>query len=122
MGLHLTSQPSMMASCSQESHALCIAGAVVADTDYGDVWFVPAVPDLCIVDVTGCGNAFCGGFLAAWQAGESVLDAALWGTAAASFTAECPAVPVCAPSEVFERAKQRVEALRYAVFCVDEGH
>lgn len=28
-------------------------------------WHVPAVADTSVVDVTGCGNAFCGGFLAA---------------------------------------------------------
>ena len=76
------------------------------------------VPDLHIVDVTGCGNAFCGGFLAAWQAGESVTEAALWGTAAASFMAEYPAVPTCTPAQVFEGAQQRIAGLRHTIRSV----
>jgi sugar/nucleoside kinase (ribokinase family) len=35
----------------------------------------------------GCGNAFCGGFLASRLAGEEVLDGAVWGSVAASVMA-----------------------------------
>ncbi len=36
------------------------------DPNYGkrEAWAIPAVKDTRVVDVTGCGNAFCGGFLA----------------------------------------------------------
>ena len=34
---------------------------------------MPVVPDLRVIDVTGCGNAFCGGFLAA-RAGRRVFS------------------------------------------------
>ncbi len=87
----------------------------MADAAVDEVWSVPVVPDLRVVDVTGCGNAFCGGFLAARQAGESAVEAALWGTAAASFMAECPAVPESAPAQVHESAQGRVAALRHVV-------
>lgn len=46
--------------------------------DTGETWDVPAVAGVEAVDPTGCGNAFCGGFLAAWRAGEPLLEAGLW--------------------------------------------
>jgi hypothetical protein len=46
--------------------------------DTGETWDVPAVSGVPVVDPTGCGNAFCGGFLAAWRAGDALLDAGLW--------------------------------------------
>jgi hypothetical protein len=39
-----------------------------------------------IVDPTGCGNTFCGGFLAGWYKTRNVLTAALWGSVSASFS------------------------------------
>jgi sugar/nucleoside kinase (ribokinase family) len=44
----------------------------------GETWDVPCVAGVAAVDPTGCGNAFCGGFLASWRAGESLLEAGLW--------------------------------------------
>jgi hypothetical protein len=58
---------------------------------------VPAVPGTRVVDVTGCGNAFCGGFMAGLHAGLSMLDAARWGCVAGSIMAEWQGVP---PSNV----------------------
>jgi hypothetical protein len=46
-----------------------------------------------VVDVTGCGNAFCGGFVAGLHAGLSMLDAARWGCVAGSIMAEWQGVP-----------------------------
>jgi ribokinase len=48
---------------------------------------VPAVP-VGAVDPTGCGDAFCGGFLAAYRRGADALTAACHGTVSASFTVE----------------------------------
>lgn len=53
-------------------------GAVVHRADTGETWEVPAVEGAAEVDPTGCGNAFCGGFLASWRAGEGLLEAGLW--------------------------------------------
>jgi hypothetical protein len=41
----------------------------------GSVWAVPALEGVPALDPTGCGNAYCGGFLAAWAAGESAREA-----------------------------------------------
>jgi sugar/nucleoside kinase (ribokinase family) len=55
-------------------------GSMVHDASTGETWEVPAVPESVVVDPTGCGNAYCGGFLAAWSGGESLVDAACWGS------------------------------------------
>ena len=54
---------------------------------------VPAVADTRVVDVTGCGNSFCGGFLATFSRGGSLEDSAVWGSVSASFMAEERGVP-----------------------------
>lgn len=54
---------------------------------------VPAVPNTQVVDVTGCGNACCGGFLAGLQAGQGLRSSAVWGCVAGSIMAEAQGVP-----------------------------
>lgn len=39
-----------------------------------------------VVDPTGCGNTFCGGFIAGWYKTRNLLTAALWGSISASFS------------------------------------
>ncbi len=65
-----------------------------------------------MVDVTGCGNAFCGAFLASYSAGEGLLQAGLWGCAAASIIAEQQGVPALPILQFRQPALQRLEALR----------
>lgn len=74
--------------------------------------FTEKLTPVCTLCCPGCGNAFCGGFLAARQSGEGLLEAGLWGAVAASFMAECWAVPACPPSAKHAEAVQRVESLR----------
>jgi sugar/nucleoside kinase (ribokinase family) len=59
----------------------------------GEMWRVPVVPGVAPHDPTGCGNAYCGGFLAAWAAGERIEDAAVWGAVCASFMLETQGMP-----------------------------
>jgi sugar/nucleoside kinase (ribokinase family) len=66
------------------------AGCVVATGQ--QAWQVPSVAEEC-VDVTGAGDAFCGGFLAALARGLDPEAAARYGTAAASFAVEQFGVP-----------------------------
>ena len=40
------------------------------------------------VDTTGCGDAFCGGFLAGWCEAGDLRTAILYGTVSASFVGE----------------------------------
>lgn len=86
-------------------------GALVSQRD-GSAYEVPAVPETKVVDPTGCGNAFCGGLLAALQAGEPVEAAAQWGCVAASFLANCQAVPDRFPAELGLDAADRLQRLR----------
>uniref|UniRef100_A0A7R9VJX3 Carbohydrate kinase PfkB domain-containing protein n=1 Tax=Chlamydomonas euryale TaxID=1486919 RepID=A0A7R9VJX3_9CHLO len=81
-------------------------------------WRVPAVADTKVADVTGCGNAFCGAFLAAYDrfrrlpASGELLEAALWGCVAAAFMAEAEGVPTARVLDLQVPALRRVEALR----------
>ena len=90
-------------------------GAVVHDAETGETWRVPAFLEdqSLLADVTGCGNAFCGGFMAGLVSGESLERAACWGSAAASVVAEhvgVPAVPA-GDSGVRGEVRRRFEAL-----------
>ncbi|KAG2485560.1 hypothetical protein HYH03_015725 [Edaphochlamys debaryana] len=84
-----------------------------------EAYQIPSVADTRVVDVTGCGNAFCGGFLAsmyrqgrrseepgapaegtvgeapppAWLGASSLAEAGAWGCVAASLMAEERGVP-----------------------------
>jgi ribokinase len=66
-----------------------------------------------LADVTGCGNAFCGGFIASLASGESLDRAACWGSAAASVVAEHVGVPAApaGDAETREEVRRRFEAL-----------
>ena len=103
---------------------------MVRDAKSGETWSLPAVIEsqADVVDVTGCGNAFCGGFLASVLAGESTVEAAAWGSAAASLMAEAVGVPeeAAGTDRVRAEAKKRAETLEDArranrvTRCVEE--
>lgn len=61
-------------------------------TTAGQGWRIPAVPAE-LVDVTGAGNAYCGGFLVGLGDGLDTLEAALRSTVSASFAIEQFGVP-----------------------------
>lgn len=50
-------------------------------------WLIPSLAGHP-VDVTGCGDAFCGGFLVGWCETDDLQIAAAYGTVSASFVAE----------------------------------
>eukprot|EP00850_Spirogloea_muscicola_P009711 SM000055S18245 [mRNA] locus=s55:226506:229452:- [translate_table: standard] len=84
----------------------------VAGRDRGAaVEAVGTTPPRQVVDTTGCGNAFCGGFLAGWVEERNLLTAALWGSVAASFMAEYQGVPPPAVTMAVAEAQQRVHLL-----------
>lgn len=87
-------------------------GVLVADGPSCTMWHVPAVPGTRVVDVTGCGNAFCGGFLAGLHAGLSMLDAARWGCVAGSIMAEWQGVP---PAEMLWAPLLQQAAAKHAL-------
>eukprot|EP00850_Spirogloea_muscicola_P016813 SM000139S00130 [mRNA] locus=s139:332144:335094:+ [translate_table: standard] len=84
----------------------------VAGKDRGAaVEAVGTTPPRQVVDTTGCGNAFCGGFLAGWVEERNLLTAALWGSVAASFMAEYQGVPPPAVTMEVAEAQRRVHLL-----------
>jgi ribokinase len=62
------------------------------------------------VDPTGCGDAYCGGFVAAYLRGADPLTAACHGTVSASFTAESRGAPGMLPLDP-ATARRRLEEL-----------
>lgn len=68
------------------------AGSLLASRTSREVIHVPAAP-ADVVDVTGCGNAFNGGFLAKLAEGAGLRTAGVWGSVAASLMAEAEGAP-----------------------------
>lgn len=62
-------------------------GSIAAEAGSGETWHVPAVP-VTVVDTVGAGNAYCGGFLAAYQQNLDLVNCAACGAASASFMIE----------------------------------
>ncbi|KAG0561964.1 hypothetical protein KC19_9G107000 [Ceratodon purpureus] len=65
-----------------------------------------------ILDPTGCGNTFCGGFLAGWYKTRNLLTAALWGSISASIMLEYEGIPPPMVSQWTAAAQQRLNFLQ----------
>ena len=63
-------------------------GSLVARQGSPIAWRIPAVAVPQVVDQTGAGNTYCGGFLVGWQRHGDVKLAGCYGAAAASFALE----------------------------------
>ncbi|HBY95317.1 MAG: PfkB family carbohydrate kinase [Ardenticatenaceae bacterium] len=115
-------EPGEMVATFLKWGAPCVAlrmgarGSLV-QTATGESWQIPAVP-ATIVDVTGAGNSYCGGFLTGLGAGLDPLEAALRATVSASFALEQFGLPVfdeTLPAEAARRlawARERVEEIQ----------
>lgn len=69
-----------------------------------------------VVDETGCGNAFCGGFIAELSGnGGTVRDALAWGTVAASIMLEYVGVPMDPIANHRAEAQKRFAKARQSV-------
>ncbi len=88
-------------------------GQLLWDRQTGQRWLVPAYPAR-VVEVTGAGSAYCGGFLAGWVATQDPLESALQGSVSASLAIEGPGAlfPLAAAPGL---AQARLHALRPAV-------
>ena len=87
-------------------------GALVHNRQRNKAWNVAAVPDTKVLDTTGCGNAFCGAFLAAIQAGDDGGAAGAAGCAAGSLMAEVRGVPdELTLNEAAQEVRRRAERL-----------
>ncbi len=63
-------------------------GALVYDRESGECYHVPAYYSDNIVDVTGCGDCFCGGFITSYINDGDIFTAAVKGSVSASFNIE----------------------------------
>jgi sugar/nucleoside kinase (ribokinase family) len=91
-------------------------GSLIRTPD-GEGWLIPAVP-ASIVDVTGAGNAYCGGFLTGLGDGVSLLEAAMRATVSASFALEQFGLPGWQETPE-EEANRRLNWVRKRVEPVD---
>ena len=68
------------------------AGAAVAAD--GEAWWV-AAPEVPVVNPVGSGDAFLAAFLAQWERGAGLAQAARWGVAAGSANAAVEGAAAC---------------------------
>lgn len=72
---------------------------------------IPALPGALAVELTGAGDAFCGGFLAGMHLTREPFEAALYGTVSASFAIAAPGIGGLLAATRSE-ANRRLAALR----------
>jgi sugar/nucleoside kinase (ribokinase family) len=85
-------------------------GSLALDGRTGLAAHIPAYPTQ-VVDPTGAGNAYCGGFLAGWAASGDLVTAGLCGAISASFLMETVGTPLVTET-VRSEARRRFDELR----------
>jgi sugar/nucleoside kinase (ribokinase family) len=63
-------------------------GSLTGQRGRAELLYVPAVPVKRIIDQTGAGNAYCGGFLVGWYRTGDLWEASSYGAVSASFALE----------------------------------
>lgn len=94
------------------------AGSMVGRRGEDGVLHVPPVPVPEVIDQTGAGNTYCGGFLVGWTQTRDVKRAGAYGAVAASFSLETPGVadpPAGFEAERDARLAWTLERVRPAV-------
>lgn len=113
-------EPQAIARALLDDGARCVAlrmgghGSLVVEEYGGAGWRIHPVPALAvrqIVDVTGAGNAYCGGFLVGLARTGSLLQAGQYGAVSASLALEQygALIPL---TELRQRAESRLATLR----------
>jgi len=85
-------------------------GSLVYDKQLERFWQVPAAP-ATVVDVTGAGNAYCGGFLVGLSRYNSVEQAAACAAVSAAITLEQLGPPVITPALQTKAQQRQAECL-----------
>jgi sugar/nucleoside kinase (ribokinase family) len=88
-------------------------GQLLYDSISKNRWLIPAYP-AHVLDPTGAGDAFCGGFLAGYRAHYDPLEAVLHGNIAASLAVECSG-PFAMRDTFPGLAEARLDSLRSMV-------
>ena len=86
-------------------------GSLVARQGDGKAYAIPAVDVTDLVDQTGAGNAYCGGFVVGWCRERDLATAGSYGAAAASFTLEHVGCAQISPERDAEWQRRLQEAL-----------
>ena len=82
-------------------------GSMICDAQTGVLIHVPAFPAQ-VLDTTGAGDGYCGGFLAGLVAGRSLVECAAMGTVSASYVVEaCGALATQRPDSADRDARCR---------------
>lgn len=92
-------------------------GAIVYDAVMNIGYSAPACA-MNVVDPTGCGNSFCGGFLAALLETNDIKNGLVIGSAAASIMLEHVGVPMGPLDSYRDEARARAAALRLESFTL----
>ncbi len=90
-------------------------GSLVARNGDAAAHYIPAVEVADVVDQTGAGNTYCGGFLVGYCRERDVAAAGCYGAAAASFTLEevgCARIPADLGREWARRLKEARAGVR----------
>ncbi len=90
-----------------------LQGQLIYDTASRTRWEIPAYPSR-EADLSGAGDAFCGGFLAGWRKNFDPVEAALCGNVSASLTIEGSG-PFFALQALPGLAQARLDVLRQSV-------
>lgn len=87
-------------------------GSLIGARELASPLLVPPVPVETIVDQTGAGNTYCGGFLAGWVKTGDLKQAACYGAVAASFALEVIGVAHPSGADFSAERDRRLEWLR----------
>lgn len=94
-------------------------GSLLAEAGSGRLMHVPALP-VEVIDTTGAGDAYCGGFLAGLSAGRPLVDCGAMGTVSAAFVVEaCGALATRRPSA--QERDDRLATVMAGVTTVGNG-
>ena len=92
-------------------------GALVYERESDTLWRVPAAP-ADVVDVTGAGNAFCGGLLVGWLETQDIRQSAAQASVSAAYALEQVGPPKIDPA-VMSAAKVRAEEVLQSIVQVE---
>ena len=85
-------------------------GSLLAAQGQSQAWHIPPLPVDAIVDQTGAGNAYCGGFIVGWARRQNLIQAGCYAAAAASFTLETVGIADIPPQRDIEWHKRLQDA------------
>ena len=117
----LSAKDLVKAMCDAGANIVCLRmgedGAIVYDAVANVGYSAPACART-VVDPTGCGNCFCGGFVAAYLETNDVRNALAVGSAAASIMLEHVGVPMGPLDSYRDEVGRRSAALRVDSFTL----